>query len=234
MMADAGRIVSAGILAECQRKGNTGMIKNVIFDVGNVLVEWNSDRAFRRLGFDEKTRNAVAEATIRSVDWNEVDRSQLCDEELLVRFIARAPEYEKEIRLFWERIELTIRQCDYSVDWIRRLRENGYRVYILSNYARWTYGKTAEELSFLRDVDGALFSFEVCQIKPEPQIYQTLCERYGLVPQECVFLDDTMINIEAARALGMQGILFTGYEDAVERLRECGVACISSDKQAFM
>lgn len=201
------------------------MIKNVIFDVGNVLVEWNSDRAFRALGFDERTREAVAAATVRSADWNEADRSLLAEEELLARFIARAPEYEREIRLFWDRIELTIRQSDYSVGWIRRLKESGYHVYILSNYARRTYGLTRKELSFVEEADGALFSFEVCQVKPEPEIYRSLCERYGLVPQECVFLDDTQINVDAARAFGMQAILFAGYEDAVEWLRECGVVC---------
>ena len=71
-------------------------------------------------------------------------------------------------------------------------------MYILSNYGKWTYEHTAEALSFLSDVDGQVFSFEVHQIKPEPEIYRTLLDKFNLVADECVFLDDRRENIEAA------------------------------------
>lgn len=199
------------------------MIKNIIFDVGKVLVEWDTGMAFKKLGFDPETEEAVAAATVRTADWNEFDRSVLDDEKQLALFIGKAPEYEKEIRLFWENIGLPIFQYDYTRAWIRQLKQKGYRIYILSNYARWTYKNTTEALSFLDEVDGALFSYEVHQIKPEPEIYHSLLERYGLVAEECVFLDDRVENVDGAIAQGIHGIHFTTYEEAVCALKAYGV-----------
>ena len=199
------------------------MIKNVIFDVGKVLVEWEPLVAMKKLGFDDETAKAVAAATTDSPEWDESDRSVGTDEEILAMLIGNAPEYEKEIRTFWENISLPIYQYDYARAWIRELKSKGYGVYILSNYGRWTYQNTTEALSFLEDVDGAVFSYQVHQMKPEPEIYQTLLTKYGLKAEECVFLDDRQVNIDGAKAQGMEGIVFTSYEDAVERLKEYGV-----------
>lgn len=199
------------------------MIKNVIFDVGKVLVEWEPLVAMKKLGFDDATAKAVAAATTDSPEWDESDRSVGTDEEILAMLIGNAPEYEKEIRTFWENISLPIYQYDYARAWIRELKSKGYGVYILSNYGRWTYQNTTEALSFLEDVDGAVFSYQVHQMKPEPEIYQTLLTKYGLKAEECVFLDDRQVNIDGAKAQGMEGIVFTSYEDAVERLKEYGV-----------
>lgn len=197
------------------------MIKNIIFDVGKVLVEWEPDVAMQKLGFDEATLKAVSEATVESNDWNENDRSVLSDGEQLQIFIDKAPAYEKEIRLFWDNIGLAIWQYDYVKEWMQELKTRGYRLYILSNYGRRTYAQTRETgLSFLEDVDGQLFSFEVHQIKPEPEIYQTLLRKFDLKPEECVFLDDRADNIAAAEDAGIHGIQFTGYEAARTKLEE--------------
>lgn len=199
------------------------MIKNIIFDVGKVLVEWQPLVAMKKLGFDDETAKAVAAATTDSPEWDVSDRSVLSDEEILAMLIGNAPEYEKEIRTFWENISLPIYQYDYVREWIQGLKRKGYGVYILSNYGRWTYQNTTEALSFLKDVDGAVFSFQVHQMKPEPEIYQTLLTKYDLKAEECVFLDDRQVNIDGAKALGIEGIVFTSYEKAVQALREYGV-----------
>lgn len=201
------------------------MIKNVILDVGKVLVEWEPEAAFQKLGFDADTARIVGEATVLSPDWNELDRSALSDEEMLAKFIANAPANECEIRKLWDNIGLAIYQYDYAKSWIQRMRQNGYRVYILSNYARWTYEKTQEALSFLEDVDGALFSFQVQQIKPEPEIYRSLLKRFKLKPAECIFIDDRQENIDAALAQGICGVRFTTYAEVMEALKEYGVDC---------
>lgn len=199
------------------------MIKNIILDVGKVLVEWEPRVAMRKLGFDDEAIQVVAETTAESEDWNELDRGAKDDDALLTGFIAKAPEYEEQIRLFWENLGTAIWQYDYVRPWIRSMKECGYHVYILSNYGHWTYEKTQEALSFLEDVDGAVFSYQVKQIKPNPDIYQTLLEKYQLKAEECVFLDDRQDNIEAACEQGINGIQFTGYEDALVELKKHGV-----------
>lgn len=196
------------------------MIKNIIFDVGKVLVEWEPETALRKLGVREEAIAPILEATVESDEWYEMDKSVLGDEEQLEHFLRKAPAYEKEIRLFWDHLNLAIWQYDYARPWMQELKERGYRLYILSNYARRTFAQTKEKLAFLEDVDGSLFSFEVHHIKPDPDIYRILLQKFHLTPQECVFLDDRAENVEAAKQLGIWAFQFTGYEAAVKALEE--------------
>lgn len=199
------------------------MIRNIIFDVGNVLVEFRWEDTMREHGFDGARLERLRRATLGSPMWNELDRSTLSDEEILEGFIQNDPEIEGDIRLMWQYNYEMIRCYDYSHDWIRSLKAKGYRCYILSNYARYTYGQTREELSFEELMDGSIFSWQVQQVKPEREIFETLLQRFSLTPQECVFLDDTRANVEAARKLGIQGILFESREQAMEELKKLGV-----------
>lgn len=199
------------------------MIKNIIFDVGKVLVEFDWESAFHKLGIEGEAFEVVADATVRSTDWNEYDRSSMSDEEQLRYFIAKAPAYEKEIRLFWENVGLPIWQYDYSMGLVKELRSQGYHTYILSNYARHTYECTREALSFEREMDGVVFSYEVGSIKPEPEIYRILLERYDLVPEECVFLDDKPENLKAAAQFGIHTIQFTTLDAIKDELEKFGI-----------
>ena len=200
------------------------MIKNIILDVGRVLVAWQPKQLMKKMGFSEDTVVAIAKALFDSGVWNEADRGVLSDDEFLAFAIKQAPEYEKEIRLFWNNVDKAIWQLPYAKEWIRVMKKAGYHVYILSNYGNWTYEKTRENaLSFLDDVDGAIFSYQVKQIKPNPDIFQSLFEKFSLQAEECVFLDDLSANIEGARAVGMHGIVFTGLEEALGELKKLGV-----------
>ncbi len=199
------------------------MIKNVIFDVGGVLVDWDPYLALPALKIDREEFERVLDATVRDPVWREVDRSAVSDEALLERMVANAPSCEKGIAAYWDQVELTIRQRPYAAGWIRALRAEGYQVYILSNYARRTYERTRKELTFTEEASGALFSYEVRQVKPEPEFYQTLFERFCLKPGECVFLDDSAENIAAAKEQGMQGIVFEDPGQAKAALADYGV-----------
>lgn len=95
-------------------------------------------------------------------------------------------------------------------------------MYILSNYGKWTYEHTAEALSFLSDVDGQVFSLKFIR-SSRTEIYRTLLDKFNLVADECVFLDDRRENIEAAETQGIHTVLFTTYQDALEKLKTYGV-----------
>lgn len=194
------------------------MIKNVIFDVGKVLVEYDPDSYMERLGFDLKTRQAVNQAMFQNPLWEESDRGKLSTEELLEKFIFNDKEYKEEITKAYQTVGNTIELFPYSVAWIKKLKQRGYRVYILSNYAEVTYEQTKEKMEFLPYVDGAVFSFQCKWIKPEREIYEELCRKYSIEPRESVFLDDRLDNIEQARNLGFFGIQFESYEQAVKEL----------------
>ena len=196
------------------------MIRNIIFDVGMVLADFCWEKVMHELGFSGEIFEKLADATVRSDAWRDYDRSLISDEEILASFIANAPGLEKEIRLFWDHTADTIERYPYAEEWVRGLKEEGYHCYILSNYSKRTFDLTKEKLTFLERMDGALFSWQVKLNKPEPEIYRTLLERYQLKPEECVFLDDSLDNVNAARNMGIHAIHFTGIENAKKKLRE--------------
>lgn len=194
------------------------MIKNVIFDVGKVLVEYDPDSYMERLGFDLKTRQAVNQAMFQNPLWEESDRGKLSTEELLEKFIFNDKEYKEEITKAYQTVGNMIELFPYSVAWIKELKQRGYRVYILSNYAEVTYEQTKEKMEFLPYVDGAVFSFQCKWIKPEREIYEELCRKYSIEPRESVFLDDRLENIKKAQELGFFGIQFQSYKQAIKEL----------------
>ena len=194
------------------------MIKNIIFDVGMVLVNWDPHAAFQELGFDEKTEEAVGNATVYSDAWNESDRSVLDAEEQLAVFVQNAPEYEKEIRQAIYNYKDMAQQYDYTKPWLKELKEKGLRLYYLSNYGEFGVQETLEALDFRELMDGGIFSYEVKMIKPSRWIFEELLYRYGINREEAVFFDDNAANAEAACQVGLHGIQFTGYEDARQKL----------------
>ncbi|MEY8390179.1 HAD family phosphatase [Lachnospiraceae bacterium] len=199
------------------------MIKNVIFDVGKVLVDFDWQGMFDQLGYSPEVSDKVANATVLSELWGEFDRSRITDEEILEGFLKKAPDCEAEIMKFWNNIGNCIRRYDYAFDWIRGLQKKGYRVYLLSNYPRRIYSQTIHELAFVEEVDGAVFSYEVHSVKPEPEIFEELMKKYCLNPTECVFIDDNRGNIIAANKLGMATIHFHTKSQAEEELKSLGV-----------
>ena len=205
------------------KSSRTGNIKNVVFDVGNVLMGFEWPEYLDRFGFPPEEREKIADATFRSPGWNERDRGSKTEEEYVQEFVSAAPEYEEDIREVMRRTPECIRLYPYSESWVSYLNEKGYRVFILSNYSRYMLDRNRKDMVFLKYAEGAVFSCEEKLIKPEDAIYRLLLERYGLNPVETVFLDDNPANIDAAVKNGMKGIVFRGFEEAVSELEKLGV-----------
>lgn len=198
------------------------MIKNVIFDIGGVLVGLDWKGYIRKFGFSPEKESAITKALIGGPVWKELDRGVLTMEELLERFMALSPEeYRDDVREVFLKSGAFILKRAYAKQWILTLKEYGYRTYYLSNYSAWMIGESKKALDFLPLLDGGVFSCEVKQIKPDEDIYQSLLARYpDIVPEESVFLDDTLENIETARRLGFHTIHFRSQEQAEAELSQ--------------
>ena len=194
------------------------MIKNIVFDIGNVLAGFVWQEYYRSFGFGEEIFEKLADATVRSELWNEMDRGKLSDDQLLEGFIQNDPSIEKEIREVFRNIKNIIRRYDYAIPWIKELKSRGYGVYYISNFARKAYEECGEALDFLEEMDGGILSYRVKLIKPSPLIYQLLCSRYELKAEECVFIDDTVKNVEAAVKDGIKCITFHTLDQVKEEL----------------
>ena len=102
----------------------------------------------------------------------------------------------------------------------RLLKARGYHVYILSNYSENMLDQTKDKLKFLPLMDGVVFSYKIKKMKPDPEIYEYLCDEYWLEPEESVFIDDRPVNIKGAETCGIHGIVFRSYEQAKKELDE--------------
>lgn len=199
------------------------MIRNIVFDIGNVLTDFRWRGFLQDKGFDEAMIARIAKASVENPLWNEIDRGEWSFEELMQAFVQQDPEIEKELWEAFEDMEYLVTPRAYAIPWIKSLKEKGYGVYYLSNFSDKARKECAESLAFLPYTDGGILSYQEKLIKPDPAIYRLLLSRYGLAANECVFLDDTLRNVEAAQAQGMAGILFRTKEQAEEDLRGLGV-----------
>lgn len=197
------------------------MINTVIFDIGMVLVDFCWRDMLHGFGLEGEDFEIVANATVRHPAWEEFDKGIMTTEEVIDAFAENAPEYRKYIEQIFEDPTKMIAQYDYAKNWIRELKDRGYRVYILSNWSKPTYEACLDnELDFLPLVDGAVFSFQEHLIKPDKKIFETICNRYNINPAEAVFLDDNEANVKSSREFGLNTIHFKNYEQGRKELEE--------------
>jgi putative hydrolase of the HAD superfamily len=191
-------------------------ITTIIFDIGNVLVDFRWKEYIAEFGYDEEIQKRIAEASVLSEDWKEYDRGVLTQEEILDRFVGNDPDIEEEIRRTYKSLVGLLLQYDYTKPWIRELKEKGYRVLYLSNFSEKADTECAKEMDFIPLTDGGILSYKVKMIKPDREIYELLTNTYGLVPDECLFFDDTPANVEGAIRHGYNARVFEGYDKARE------------------
>lgn len=198
------------------------MIKNIVFDIGMVLADFRYAAYMRDdLGFPDETVKAFTDRLILGGLWDELDLGIRETEDIIAEMRSKVSEFPREAELFFGNLADIVKTYPYSKPWIQELKARGYKVYLLSNYPRDTYRiHEKKHFDFAPFVDGKVVSGFERISKPDPRIYRLLFERYSMIPQECVFLDDRPVNIEAAVKEGMSGIVFTSYETAHDKLSE--------------
>lgn len=194
------------------------MIKNIVFDIGNVLVDFRLKEFLAEKGFDGPMIKRLLKASVMSPYWEQFERADITEQEAMKAFVSLDPGIEKELNEAFSNIHgmLTIRE--YAVPWIKSLKEAGYRVYYFSNYSKKAYDECRDSLAFMEDMDGGFLSFQQRMTKPDPRMYTRFLEQFRLTAEECVFIDDTEQNVAVAENLGFHGIVFRSYEDTAEQL----------------
>lgn len=199
------------------------MITTIIFDIGNVLTDFTWREQIESKGFHGDMLERIADATVRSEQWKENDLGILSDEEIMEYFVRNDPGIEQEIRKAFEDKKKIVARRDYVIPWIQDLKRNKYRVLYLSNFSHRASVECADALDFIPYTDGGILSYREHIVKPMPEIYKLLIDRYELIPEECVFLDDVEENLRAAEAFGIHTILFENQEQAKSELAKLGV-----------
>ena len=199
------------------------MIKTIIFDIGGVLAGFDWRTFYEGQGFGGEMIERLADATVQSDDWKEYDRGCVSDGRMLELFCENDPEIAGEIRQALDDFHGLVTPYEYAVDWVKELKAKGYQVLVLSNFSDKALKECWHALDFLPYTDGGILSFQDKLIKPMPEIYHLILDRYHLTPGECVFMDDTQPNVDAARAIGIHAFRFENQAQAREELKKLGV-----------
>lgn len=201
------------------------MIRNVIFDIGNVLCNYAWAEFFYDRTQDHAMVDRLAAATVNHATWPEWDIGNKSYQELVDMLCQNDPEIEGVIRDVFRDVRGLLTPRSYAIPLVERLHGAGYMVLYLSNMSRPAVEQCADAMAFIPYTDGGILSFREHIVKPQPEIYRMLQERYHLVPEESVFLDDTEKNIATAKELGWHGIVFNNLTQAESELNAMGVTC---------
>lgn len=197
------------------------MIKNIIFDFGAVLVDWNPHYLFDDYFNDEEKCNWFIE-NVCNTEWNaQMDKGKPFEVAVKER-IAEFPEFEDAIKLYHKEWMKTMgEEIPGMYDLIKNLKENGFPIiYGLTNWSAETFPPVREKYKIFSLIDNIVCSGEEKLLKPDPKIYQTLLERYNLKAEESVFVDDNINNVKGAIDMGMKSIRFVNAEQLQKDLNE--------------
>lgn len=195
------------------------MVKNVIFDMGNVVLQFVPQDATRYFIDDPQIEKEVLSSVFFSQEWLLLDIGLITEEEALARMLERLDtDTKKELanRCFEEWHTLCLHPIEKMRGFMKKRKEEGYGIYILSNASLRLPKHAAQIIPYWEMYDGAVFSAEIQYMKPQKEMYEILFSKYGLQPEECFFIDDKACNIAAGEALGMPGHVFDGNMECLE------------------
>jgi len=200
-------------------------IKNIIFDLGGVLIDWNPEYVYlNEFGGDRKKMQAFFDE-VCTFDWNENQDAGYPLAQATEDRIALFPEYENLIRMYYGRWEEMLGEAlDGTVELLKKLVDHPeYKVVALTNWSAETFPVALKRFEFLHWFEGIVVSGTEKTRKPFPEIYQTTLNRFDLVAEESLFIDDNARNVAAAAALGIQTIRFHSPEQLAKELQAKGI-----------
>lgn len=204
------------------------MIKNIIFDIGNVILNFNLLDVLPAFTVDKKEQDFILDNIINSPEWLGnalIDTGYITKEEAIEIVKDRTNHTnDKLISDFWNTYNDYASVNERVMDLIKKLKENNYKIYLLSNINPYTHD-FVKQSGLFDIVDGYVLSYLEHKIKPYESIYKTLITRYNLNPNECIFVDDKDENVKTANRLGIQGtnVKSDNYESIIKMLRDYNI-----------
>ena len=200
------------------------MYKNIIFDFGGVVVQFNPKDFLMDHFMNKRAEEIVYELTFGSQEWQDLDRGIITREEGNAAMLENAARVNRvfEVQTVIDEWPAILRTKESTVHTMQKLKAAGYRLYYLTNIS-------ADILDELRQrewfslFDGGVASCDVHLCKPEPAIYTTLMQTCNLAYDESIFIDDNKVNAQAAYNLGITGILYKNPKSFERALHACGI-----------
>jgi 2-haloacid dehalogenase len=189
------------------------IIKNIIFDLGGVLIDWNPHYMYKKIIADDVERNWFID-NICTLDWNEKQDGGRTIKEAVDELISIYPEHKENIIVYYDRWEEMLNgPIEGTVEIFKKIKEKkDLKTYALTNWSAETFPRALQLYNFLHWFDGRVVSGEEKTRKPHKEIYDIILTRFNLLPEETIFIDDNLRNIKAAENNGIKSIHFTSPE----------------------
>ena len=177
-----------------------------LFDLGGVFFDWDPNHFFKDI-FDTSNERKYFLTAVCNDEWNFKQDAGRTIEEAESELIPKFPHYEKEIKMYYKNHRKMLKGTfDTSINVLKKLKKQHYKCFVLSNWSAETFAGMTDDYPFLKLFDGLLISGEDNLMKPDVAIYELAISRFNLIPQETVFIDDKLENIEAAKKLNLKTI----------------------------
>lgn len=202
------------------------MVKCIIFDIGNVLLDFKPMEHLEAVFTKEKDLIELYNQIFLSKEWIELDRGTLTQEEFTDIICLRHPmnsELIRQVMKSW--VDMLTPKGD-TLEIIERIDFNKYKVLLLSNFHKFAYEYITEKYEFFKRFHGGIISYKEKLVKPNKDIFECLIKRHDFLPEEAIFIDDTYDNVEAAAKLGFNIIHFKSAVQLKEELEMFGVSLI--------
>lgn len=196
-------------------------VQNVIFDLGGVLLDWNPSKILERCYADTASRDAVRNALFRHEDWIAFNRGDFSEPDLLARLQQRTGRSLPELTQLLDTVRDSLVVKPETVAVLRSLSERRVPLYCLSDMPVSLFAHVRQRYDFWDAFVGIVISGEAKMMKPGRAVFEYLLKQYGLAAEATVFVDDHPPNIEGAKAVGLQAILFENAEQCARDLENC-------------
>lgn len=196
------------------------MIKNIVFDFGQVLVRFDPEYMVSRYTDSYEDLNLLKDVIFDRIYWDRLDAGTISDEEVIKLSCARIPErlWETAEKIYYNWI-YNIPEIDGMRELVEDLKRKGFKLLLLSNISVY-FAEHKSEIPILKYFDDCIFSATCGYTKPQPQIFQYLCSENNINPRETIFIDDSIINIKGAENYGIKSYLFNGDVKALKEFLE--------------
>jgi putative hydrolase of the HAD superfamily len=182
------------------------MIKNIIFDLGNVLISWKPDEYLRLNGYDDPNRKLIMDQIVRSREWLLLDNGDITLAEAAESIAAKSPLKIDEILSVFDLRTRILFPLDRNTKLLPGLKKAGFKLYYLSNFPDDIFDEIQNKYELFSYFDGGIISARVKLSKPDPEIFRLLMKIYSLRPEESIFIDDIAVNSNSAESVGISGI----------------------------
>jgi putative hydrolase of the HAD superfamily len=186
------------------------MIKNIVFDLGNVLVSFKPGEYFDKKNYPQNIKETILADIFGSKEWLMLDNGDISTREAIESISLKSTMKKEEITHIFNLRSDLIFPIDQNVRVLPELKKQGFRLYFLSNFPMDIFEEVKTGYYFFKYFDGGVISAEAKASKPDPRIYNILLDKYSLIPEECLFIDDLEVNVKAAEETGMKGLVTYG------------------------